>query len=71
MIPDKIEKAYFTIAEASRIIGTSRWKLEQIIEAMRSNNLIKVCRSRNGSIRLTQNHIEKIRLKAENYRSII
>ena len=71
MIPDKINKVYFTITEVAKELGTSAWILERILDAMKSKHLIKVSRSRIGRIRLTANHIEKLKPKVKNYRSII
>ncbi len=71
MIPDKIKKVYFTTTEAAKELGTSAWILEKIINAMSSRHLIRISKSRNGGIRLTSKHIDKLRPKVENYRSII
>ncbi len=72
MIPDKIEKVYFTTTEAAKILGTTRWKLLQIIEAMRYRRgpMIKV-NQRGGKIVLSANQLKRIRPKVENYRSIL
>ncbi len=72
MIPDKIEKKYFTTTEAAKILGTTRWKLLQVIEAMRYRRgpMIKV-NQRGGKIVLSANQLEKIKPKVENYKSIL
>lgn len=61
MIPDKIEKVYYKISEASAILNISVWKLKNLLREMEKRHLIKISKGRYGAIRITDYQLNKLK----------
>ena len=60
MIPDKIQKAYYSIREVSEIMNISRWKAVQIINVMEQRNILRSGKNRYGRKRFTEKQLNQI-----------
>jgi len=60
MIPDKIQKAYYSIREVAEIMNISRWKTVQIINIMEDHGILRSGKNRYGRKRFTEKQLNQI-----------
>jgi len=60
MIPDKIEKAYYSIRDVAEILHLSRWKTAKLINLMETRERLKSGKNRYGRKRFTEKQLNQI-----------